>query len=113
LPEFVARQRQWKEHPAGQLFEHRRASLAGTELIRHGLFQARGDKFLSLNRRIVADGAIGKNAIQSAPTTLALFCGLNYDGEKYVKPNPANHSAEARSGVKLLVGARELKRCTS
>jgi hypothetical protein len=44
---------------------------------------------------------------------MALFGGLNYDGEKYANSNPANHSAEALSGVKLLVGARELKRCTS
>jgi hypothetical protein len=99
--------------PAAQLLEHRRASLAGTALVCRGLFQAQGDKFLSLNRRIVADGAIGKNAIQSAPTTMPLFGGLNYDGEKYANSNPANHSAEALSGAKLLVGARELKRCTS
>jgi len=44
---------------------------------------------------------------------MALFGGLNYDGEKYANSHRANHSAEALSGAKMLVGARELKRCTS
>lgn len=48
-----------------------------------GLFQAQDDKFLSLDRRIVASGAVGENAVQSAQTTLALFGGLNYEGKKY------------------------------
>jgi hypothetical protein len=52
-----------------QLFELRCAPLAGTALARHGLFQAQDDKFINLNRKIVAGGAVGNNDIRSTQTT--------------------------------------------
>jgi hypothetical protein len=53
-----------------QLFELRCAPLAGTALVRHGLFQAQYDKFINLNRKIVAGGPVRNNDIRSTQTTL-------------------------------------------